>query len=119
MDILIKQEHVILDELLGHGGLFKTKEVGQRLMAAAMNVPVAVMDSAAEGGAWGIAALAAYRLQKGNGESLEKYLSEKVFAETKGTRIEPDADDVTGFEAFMKRYVAGLAVEKSAVENLK
>ncbi|MDR2900198.1 MAG: ATPase [Treponema sp.] len=119
MDILIKQEHVILDELLGHGGLFKTKMVGQRLMAAAMNVPVAVMESAAEGGAWGIAALAAFRVQKSSGETLEKYLSEKVFAETKGTRIEPNKDDVAGFEAFMKRYVAGLAVEKSAVENLK
>jgi sugar (pentulose or hexulose) kinase len=125
MDILIKQEHVMLDELLGHGGLFKTKMVGQRLMAAAMNVPVAVMDSAAEGGAWGIAALAAFMVQKENGEtgdsveSLEKYLSEKVFAETNGTRIEPMKEDVAGFEAFMKRYVAGLAVEKSAVENLK
>jgi sugar (pentulose or hexulose) kinase len=125
MDILIKQEHVILDELLGHGGLFKTKIIGQRLMAAAMNVPVAVMESAAEGGAWGIAALAAFMVQKSGGEtgdsveSLEKYLSEKVFAETKGSRIEPNKEDVAGFEAFMKRYVAGLAVEKAAVEYLK
>jgi sugar (pentulose or hexulose) kinase len=119
MDILIKQEQVTLDELLGHGGLFKTKMVGQRLMAAAMNVPVAVMDSAAEGGAWGIAALAAFMVQKGNTESLESYLRDKVFAETKGSRIEPNNDDVAGFEAFMKRYVAGLEVERAAVENIK
>jgi sugar (pentulose or hexulose) kinase len=119
MDILIKKEHVTLEQLLGHGGLFKTKIVGQRFMAAAMNVPVVVMDSAAEGGAWGIAALAAFMVQKGNGETLENYLSQKVFAGNAGTKIEPNKDDVAGFEAFMKRYVAGLAVEKSAVENLK
>jgi sugar (pentulose or hexulose) kinase len=112
--------------------------VGQRLMAAAMNVPVAVMDSAAEGGAWGIAALASYMVQRKSHrmtrmnaneknavesgdsfETLESYLSEKVFAETKGSRIEPNSEDVAGFEAFMKRYVAGLAVEKAAVESLK
>jgi sugar (pentulose or hexulose) kinase len=119
MDILIKQENVSLDQLLGHGGLFKTKEVGQRLMAAAMNVPVAVMDSAAEGGAWGLAALAAYMVRKCKDETLENYLSQKVFAGTSGSKIDPNADDVVGFEAFMKRYVAGLAVEKAAVESLK
>lgn len=119
MDILIKQEQVNLEQLLGHGGLFKTKEVGQRLMAAAMNVPVAVMDSAAEGGAWGIAALAAYMIRKGDGETLESYLAEKVFAGNGGTTINPDSNDVAGFEAFIERYVAGLAVEKAAVEHVK
>ncbi len=119
MDILIKKEQVNLDQLLGHGGLFKTKEVGQRLMASALNVPVAVMDSAAEGGAWGIAALAAYMVRKGNGETLENYLSQKVFAGNSGTKIEPNGRDAAGFEAFMKRYIAGLAVEQAAVEHIK
>ncbi len=119
MDILIKKENVNLDQLLGHGGLFKTKEVGQRLMASALNVPVAVMDSAAEGGAWGIAALAAYMVQKENGETLENYLDQKVFAGNSGSTIKPNAEDTAGFEAFMKRYAAGLAVERAAVEYIK
>jgi sugar (pentulose or hexulose) kinase len=118
MDILTENERVKIDSLLGHGGLFKTKGVCQRLMAAALNTPVAVMESAGEGGAWGIALLAAFMLQKEKGETLETYLEKKVFADHTGTRIEPDAKDVEGFTAFMKRYAAGLAIEKSAVLNL-
>jgi sugar (pentulose or hexulose) kinase len=118
MDILFEQEHVRLDSLLGHGGLFKTKGVGQGLMAAALGVPVAVMESAGEGGAWGIALLAAYLINKGD-ESLEEYLSEKVFGANAGTRVEPKAEDVEGFAAFMERYKKGLAIERAAVENLK
>jgi len=119
MDILTEQENVKLEQLLGHGGLFKTKEVGQRLMAAALNVPVAVMESAGEGGAWGIALLAAYTAQKSEGETLEKYLEEKVFSRTQVTRIEPEEKDIKGFERFMERYKAGLAIERAAVDSLK
>ncbi|MDR3276835.1 MAG: FGGY-family carbohydrate kinase [Treponema sp.] len=118
MEILTGQEQVRLERLLGHGGLFKTQGVGQRLMAAALNVPVAVMESAAEGGAWGIAILAAYMLQRDRGERLETYLTEKVFAGNGGLRVDPDPADAAGFRAFMKRYKAGLAVERSAVEHL-
>jgi sugar (pentulose or hexulose) kinase len=118
MDILTEKEHVRMESLLGHGGLFKTKGVGQRLMAAALNTPVAVMDSAGEGGAWGIALLAVFMLQKGPGETLEAFLEQKVFSGNTGTRVEPDAKDIEGFTAFMKRYSAGLAIERSAAANL-
>jgi sugar (pentulose or hexulose) kinase len=118
MDILLKQEGVKLDEILGHGGLFKTKGVGQSIMAAALNVPVSVMETAGEGGAWGIALLASYMLNKAEHETLEEYLNQKVFAEKAGMTISPDPKDAEGFEQFMKRYTKGLAIEKAAVANL-
>lgn len=119
MDILLKQEAVKLDEILGHGGLFKTEGVGQKIMAAALNVPVSVMDTAGEGGAWGIALLASYMINKSGNETLEAYLAGKVFAGKAGSKISPDAKDVEGFEQFMKRYTKGLAIERAAVEYLK
>lgn len=118
MDILF-EEGVRLNVLLGHGGLFKTKEVGQRIMAAALGVPVSVMETAGEGGAWGAALLASYMLQKEEGESLDHYLAEKVFKDDGGTRLEPDPEDEKGFRAFMERYRSGLSIERSAVDNLK
>ena len=119
MDILTEKEHVRLDKLLGHGGLFKTKGVGQRLMAAALKTPVAVMETAGEGGAWGIALLAAYMLQKNGSESLEAFLAQKVFVKNAGELVEPDAKDAEGFAAFIKQYTRGLGIEKAAVEYLK
>jgi len=119
MDILFEQEKVKLDQLLGHGGFFKTKEVGQRIMAAAMNVPVSVMETAGEGGAWGIALLAFYMLDKAENEPLEDYLSNEVFAGENGITIAPDAKDVDGFALFMERYKKGLGIERAAVEGLK
>jgi len=117
IDMLTEKEKVKIDSLLGHGGLFKTKEVGQRFLAAAFNAPVSVMESAGEGGAWGIALLAAFMLA---GEvSLEKFLAEKVFAGKTGALIEPDPKDVESFRKFMERYTAGLKIERAAVENLK
>jgi sugar (pentulose or hexulose) kinase len=118
MDILTEKEKVRLDQLLGHGGLFKTKGAGQKLMAAALNVPVSVMESAGEGGAWGIALLAAYRKHKNEGETLEAFLTQRVFANNAGERADPDPKDVQGFAVFMSRYTAGLAVERAAVEHL-
>ncbi|MFB9759426.1 xylulokinase [Ectobacillus funiculus] len=118
MDILLKQEEVKLDEILGHGGLFKTKDVGQSIMAAALNVPVSVMETAGEGGAWGIALLAAYMMNKADNETLEEYLSQKVFAEKASMAMSPDPRDVDGFERFMKRYTEGLAIERAAIESL-
>jgi sugar (pentulose or hexulose) kinase len=119
LDILFEQEHVKIDQILGHGGFFKTREVGQRFMAAAMNVPVSVMETAGEGGAWGIALLAAYMLRKAEGEPLEAYLSKKVFAGEKGTTMTPDAKDVASFTAFMERYKKGLSIERAAVDALR
>lgn len=118
MDILFKQEHVTLDELLGHGGLFKTEGVGQKVVAAAVNVPVSVMKTAGEGGAWGIAVLANYMATKGADESLSDYLNNKVFAGEESVRMEPDAKDVAGFETFIERYKKGLAIERAACEGL-
>lgn len=119
LDILLKEEGVQLDEILGHGGFFKTKGVGQKIMAAAIDASVSVMETAGEGGAWGIALLAAYMLNKAENESLEEYLSEKVFAGKIGTKINADARDVEGFNEFMKRYTKGLAIERAAVDNLR
>lgn len=119
LDILFKEEGVQADEVLGHGGLFKTKGVGQRIMAAAMNVPVSVMETAGEGGAWGIALLASYMKDREEGESLSSYLSDKVFAGEKGTRVDPDPKDVEGFDVFIERYTKGLAIERAAVGALK
>ena len=118
MDILFKQEHVTLDELLGHGGLFKTEGVGQKVVAAAVNVPVSVMKTAGEGGAWGIAVLANYMMKKDAGESLSDYLTNRVFAGEESVRVEPDAKDVEGFETFIERYKKGLAIERAAVDIL-
>jgi sugar (pentulose or hexulose) kinase len=119
MNILTEQERVCIDRLLGHGGFFKTKGVGQRLMAAALSTPVAVMESAGEGGAWGIALLAAFMRQKRDGESLEAYLADRVFAGNAGICVEPDPEDARGFAAFMREYENGLAIERAAVESLR
>ncbi|MCB0201223.1 MAG: FGGY-family carbohydrate kinase [Anaerolineae bacterium] len=118
LDILFEEEKVEIDQILGHGGFFKTSEVGQKMMAAAMNVPVTVMETAGEGGAWGIALLAAYMLNKDENEPLEAYLTGKVFAGETGATIAPDPRDVDGFAAFMTRYQQGLVIERSAVDAL-
>lgn len=118
MDILDK-ENVKLEQLLGHGGLFKTKGVGQRIMAAALNVPVAVMESAGEGGAWGIALLAAYlRLRQGN-ENLDSFLADKVFAASMEDRVDPVPADREGFLRFMENYVKAVEIEKAAIKQLR
>jgi sugar (pentulose or hexulose) kinase len=116
---IFDREKVKIDQVLGHGGFFKTKQVGQKIMAAAMNAPVSVMETAGEGGAWGIALLAAYMLKKAADESLEAFLSNKVFSAESSTTIAPDPRDVDGFAAFMERYKEGLAIEKTAVEVLR
>ena len=117
-DILLKEENVKVDAPMGHGGLFKTPVVGQQLMAAAFNSPVTVMDTASEGGAWGMAVLAAYMQEKGDGETLPEYLSNRIFAGQTGTTIAPKAEDVAGFDAYVARYKSTLIAEKAAVEGL-
>ena len=118
-DILLKEEHVKVDSLMGHGGLFKTPVVGQQLMAAAMNAPVTVMDTASEGGPWGIAILACYMQEKEQGETLSDYLNNKIFAGQTGTTIAPKPEDVAGFDAFIEKYKTALAAEKAAVEAFR
>ena len=118
MSILFDQEQVRLDKLLGHGGLFKTPVVGQKLMAGALGVPVAVMETAGEGGPWGMAILAAYMANKAQGERLESYLEAKIFAGVKGSSVAPDPADTAGFASFMERYKAGLAIERAAITAL-
>ena len=118
MDILTKEESVQVEQIYGHGGFFKTPVVGQKMMAAAMDTPISVMETAGEGGAWGIALLAAYLVQKQTDESLKDYLANRVFAGIQALRIEPDAEDVEGFERYMKRFKAAVAVETLAGEIL-
>lgn len=118
-DILFKEEKVSVDTITGHGGLFKTPVVGQRILAAAMNAPVTVMDTASEGGAWGIAILAAYTREKEEGETLGAYLKKRIFANQSGTTIAPESAEVAGFDAFIEKYKSSLKAERGAVEGLK
>ena len=117
MDILA-EENVAIDSLTGHGGLFKTPVVGQKFMAAACNAPVTCMETAGEGGPYGMALLAAYMLNKAEGESLEAYLNAHVFANAKGSTMNPDAADVAGFNTYIAQYKNLLKVEKTAVDVL-
>ena len=114
---ILEKENVTIDCLMGHGGLFKTKIVGQKLMAGAMNCPVAVMQTAGEGGAWGMALLAKYSVDS-NGIALDEYLNTKVFNTCKSSTIQPDEADVRGFEEYMKNYKSALKAEISAYENI-
>jgi sugar (pentulose or hexulose) kinase len=118
LEILFEGEQVKVDQILGHGGFFKTPLVGQRMMAAATKVPISVMETAGEGGAWGMALLALYWLDRAENETLEAYLSGKVFAGESARTVTPDPGDVAGFEVFMTRYKAGLVIERKAVEVL-
>lgn len=115
-DILFKDEHVKVDRITGHGGLFKTKGVGQRILAAALDSPISVMETAGEGGAWGIALLAGYLVNKADGQTLPDYLDNNVFRGNKGEEIAPDPADVAGFDTYIKNYTRGLAIERAAVE---
>ena len=115
-DILLKEEHVKVDRITGHGGYFKTKGVGQRMLAAALSSPISVMETAGEGGAWGIALLAAFLVNNNGKLSLADYLEENVFAGNAGVEIAPTDEDVAGFNRYIERYKKALAIEKTAVE---
>ena len=116
LDILTQNEQVEIDKLYGHGGFFKTPEVGQRLLSAAVGAPVSVMETAGEGGPYGMALLAAYMLWKDGGESLPDYLDNRVFAEAKSSTLMADAADIEGFNAFLARYTQALPLERTATE---
>lgn len=114
MDILVKEEGVTINNISGHGGLFKTKGVADALLASALNTNVTVMETAGEGGAWGMALLCGYRL-RGNGRSLAQFLDEDVFADTTKTVVTPNPEDVEGFNRFLENYKKGLSIEREAV----
>ncbi|MCQ2542775.1 MAG: FGGY-family carbohydrate kinase [Lachnospiraceae bacterium] len=117
LDLMLKEEGVKVDEMYGHGGYFKTKGVGTKIAAAAINAPVSVMETASEGGAWGIAILADYMVNKNN-ESLSEFLNNTIFAGSKCEKCEPEAKDVEGFDKYIEKYKAGLAIERAAVDTL-
>ena len=119
LDILTGEEKVRIDTLYGHGGYFKTPGVGQRMLSAAVGAPVSVMETAGEGGPYGMALLAAYLLRKEPGETLPDYLSQKVFAGAKVVSLTADQSDIAGFEAFLERYRRALPVERAAVETME
>lgn len=116
-DILFNEEKVTVERITGHGGLFKTKGVGQRILAAALNSPISVMETAGEGGAWGMALLAGYLINNTKNQNLSDYLEDVVFAGNTGMSITPTPEDVAGFDAYIKEYKACIPIEQSAVEN--
>ncbi len=116
---ILNREKVGIDCVYGHGGLFKTEGVAQNLLAAAIHAPVTVMQTAGEGGAWGIALLAAYRILRAGGESLEDYLDRKVFAGMEQKTVAPDPKDESGFDAYMERFVSCIPAQQAAVKALK
>ena len=118
-DILFNDEKVKVDRITGHGGLFKTKGVGQRILAAAINSPISVMETAGEGGAWGIALLATYLVNNPDKLVLADYLDKVVFAGNAGVEIAPTPEDVEGFNRYIVNYKAGLPIEEAAVKCKK
>lgn len=119
MDILLKKEQVRISSINAHGGLFKTENIGQAVLATALNTPVTLMPTAGEGGPWGMAVLTAYYCNKHENENLSDYLEKRVFASADVIKINPKQEDVAGFNRFMERYKAGLPIEQAAVNHLQ
>ncbi|MDE0837994.1 MAG: FGGY-family carbohydrate kinase, partial [Kiritimatiellae bacterium] len=117
LNVLLDEEQVKVDEIRGHGGFFKTPGVGERIMAAATGTPVSILETAGEGGAWGIALLASFMTRENRDTSLPAFL-DAVFKGSIGKAVQPDPEDVAGFEQFFERYHKGLAIERAAVESL-
>ena len=118
-DILFKEEQVKVDRITGHGGYFKTKGVGQRMLAAALGSPISVMETAGEGGAWGIALLASFLVNKAQGQSLPDFLDQQVFASNEGIEFVPTENDIIGFNKYIEQYKQALPVEEAAVKFKK
>lgn len=118
MDLLLQEEKISLDAIYGHGGIFKTQGVAQNYLAAALNTPVSVMETAGEGGPWGMALLAAYLVKKQPGETLEDYLGKRVFADALSISVDPDPKDVEGFQTYAKRFKDAIAIEQVAAKEI-
>ncbi len=119
MDLLLQEEKISIDAIYGHGGIFKTKGVAQNYLAAALNAPVSLMETAGEGGPWGMALLAAYLVHRQPEESLENYLAKRVFADAVGRTIDPNPKDVEGFQRYVRQFKDTIAVEQLAAKTLK
>ena len=118
-DVLFKEEQVKVDRITGHGGLFKTKGVGQRVLAAALNSPISVMETAGEGGAYGMALLADFAINNSKGLNLADYLDSVVFKGVEGVEIAPTSEDVEGFNQYLDNYKACLPIERLSVSCKK
>ena len=116
IDVMTRQEHVQVDTMVGHGGIFATPKVAQRILAAAFNAPIKVMSTAVEGGAWGMAVLADYLGHAD--QTLADYLDANVFAGVQSTTEQPDPADVKGFRTFFDRFTKGLPIEQAAVKTI-
>ena len=117
-NILTEEEDVKVEEIRGHGGFFKTGDVGKKIMATALNTPVSTLETAGEGGAWGMALLAAFMVRENRGTDLPGFLNQ-VFAHSMGEALPPDPTDTEGFNTFFRRYTEGLEIERAAVEKLR
>ena len=117
MDILTEQENVKLERIYAHGGFFKTPMPTQNYLAAALGADVTLMQTAGEGGAWGIALLASYMVNKNTGETLETYLGGRVFADMKGSTVSPNQVDIEGINSYMKKYISGLSAVRASVSE--
>jgi sugar (pentulose or hexulose) kinase len=115
---IMNREHVAIERVYGHGGLFKTEGVAQSILAAAIHAPVTVMQTAGEGGAWGIALLADYMISRSENETLEDYLQNRVFSGMQQSTLAPVPEDEAGFDEYMRRFVACLPAQHAAVEGL-
>ncbi len=118
MDLLLQEEKISLDAIYGHGGIFKTQGVAQNYLAAALNTPVSVMETAGEGGPWGMALLAAYLVKKQPGETLADYLGKRVFADALSISVDPDPKDVEGFHIYAKRFKDAIGIEQLAAKEI-
>ncbi|MCF0055074.1 xylulokinase [Dyadobacter sp. CY356] len=117
IDILTEKEHLNIDCILAHGGMFKIPKVGQKMCAASLNVPVSVMPTASEGGAWGMAVLACFLINKEQHETLASYLANKIFKNVQGKKLYADNEDLNGFTLYMERYKKGLVIQQAAVDH--
>ena len=117
MDIIFNKENEKIDRLKGYCGFFKTQEAGLTAMASAMHTPISLMETAGEGGPWGMAVLASY-LVNGKGKSLSDYLEQNVFATAKTKTFEASKEDQEGFNRFFANYTKGLDIERAAIANI-
>jgi sugar (pentulose or hexulose) kinase len=118
LDLLTDKENICIDKLYGHGGFFKTAEAGQRMLSAAVGAPVSVMQTANNGGPYGMALLAAYCLNRKDSQTLEDYLENEVFADVQSVTLMADDSDIAGFDKFLERYKTAFPVEKAAISFL-
>ena len=115
---ILENENVVIDRLMGHGGLFKTQGVAQKYLAAACETAVSVMSNAGEGGPYGMALLADFMINKKEDETLESFLEDNIFSKVKKSTLSPKQEDIEGFKKYLMMFEKGLAIEKAAVQSI-